>query len=229
MTITLFQTSKSQEINTDSETPYIKVIGAAEQTIIPDEIYLTITIRERESGRDKISIIEQEGSLKNSLIKLSIPTENLTIADAKADYIRIKWTKRAVISQREYELKLGTAKQVSQVLEKLDSLKIENVDISKVSHSKILEYRKEVRIMAIKAGKEKADYLLNAIGHKTGKALLVEEVTVNSENDLQALNTRRAGNQSYGAYIDGVGKISTVIEFRKIKLKSIIYLKFEIE
>lgn len=49
-----------------------------------------------------------------------------------------------------------------KVFEKLDELKIVDAYISKVSHSKLEEFKKEVRVMAIKAAKEKANYLLTA-------------------------------------------------------------------
>ncbi|MFT6769786.1 MAG: hypothetical protein ACJAX8_002136, partial [Flavobacteriales bacterium] len=46
----------------------------------------------------------------------------------------------------------------------LDSLKIKNAFLSRVSHSEIETMTKEVEIEAIQNAKEKADYLLEAVG-----------------------------------------------------------------
>lgn len=229
--IFLTQISFGQTQTNIEQKPYIELTGHAEKKIVPDEIYLLITIKERESGRDRITIEQQEKDLRQALNELNIPLELLTVADAKADYIRVKWTKKDVISQSEYELKLSTAQQVADVFEKLDEMKIDNAYISKVSHSKIKEYRKEVEIEAIKNAKSKADYLLAAIGQQTGTALVINERSSNSENDyingIQVRGTRVLSGIMYGA--PSQDKLKGTIAFRKIKLETAIYVKFEIK
>jgi uncharacterized protein YggE len=148
----------------DNEIPHIEVTGKAERIIVPDEIYLSITIKERESGRDQITIEQQESDVKAALTRLNIPLESLTISDATADYVRVKWNRKDVVSQSEYELKLVEAQQVADVMGQLDSLKIKNAFLSRVSHSEIETMTKEVEIEAIQNAKEKADYLLEAVG-----------------------------------------------------------------
>lgn len=214
----------------DEKKPYIEVIGIAEKEIIPDEIYIAITIRERLEGREKISIEKQERDLKSALTSLGISLDNLSLSDANANYIRVNWTKKDVIAKSEYLLKVETANLLGKVFEKLDELKILDANISKVSHSKILEFKKEVRIMAIKSAKEKADYLLEAIGEQRGKPLKVYEDRPNAIQDDAYLNVR--GARAKSIFLDGL-KLSdsdnTIIQFEKIKLKSSIYVKFEIK
>jgi len=210
---------------------YIEVTGHAEKKIVPDEIYLSITIKERESGKDKITVEQQEKDLKQALTDLNIPLELLTVADAQADYIRVKWSKKDVISQSEYELKLSTAQQVADIFEKLDEMKIDNAFISKVSHSKIKEYRKDVEIEAIKNAKSKADYLLTAIGQETGTALIVTERSSNS-NDYYIDGVKMRGARASNGIryeVPSYDKLKGKIDFRKIKLETTIYVKFEIK
>ena len=133
--ILLTQISFGQNQTRIEQNPYMEVTGHAERKIVPDEIYISITIRERESGKDKITVEQQENDLKQALKDLNIPLELLTVADVQADYIRVKWTKKDVISQSEYELKLSTAKQVAEIFEKIDDLKIDYAYITRVSHS----------------------------------------------------------------------------------------------
>lgn len=219
-----------QEQKTTEQKPYIEVTGYAEKKIVPDEIYLSITIKERESGRDKVTLEQQEKDLKKAISDLNIPIENLTVADAQADYIIIKWKKSNVISQSEYELKLATAQQVADVFDKLDELKIDNAFISKVSHSKIREFRQEVETEAIKAAKSKADYLLQAIGQQTGSALIIYEKTSNDDVFFIDGVQVRGSIDSVETYsIPGQNDKLGVIEFRKIKLEVTFYVKFEID
>ncbi len=226
-TSTVFGQTK---INTEPERPFIEVTGTAELEIIPDEIYIAITIRERQDGKEKITIEKQEIDLKRALQSIGIPLENLSLSDANADYVRVSWTKKDVITKTEYILKVGDALTVGKVFEKLDELKIVDAYISHVSHSKIEEYKKEVRIMAIKAAKDKADYLLLAIGEQTGKPLKVYETNTNIDQSLLNVRGARGGKTEY--YIDGYKSSSDkneIIEFQKIKLQAAIYVKFEIK
>lgn len=213
--------------------PYIEVTGHAEKKIVPDEIYVSITIKERESGRDKISLEQQEKELKNALLSLNIPLDNLSVSDEQSDYVRVNWVKKDVVSQSKYELKLSTAQQVADVFEKLDELKIENAYISRVSHSKIKELKKEVEIEAIKAAKSKADYLLDAIGQETGSALIINERTSSGNNyyiDGIKINMARVRSLNEVKYVKSGQDISQgTIEFKKIKLETTIYVKFEIK
>lgn len=215
----------------ESEKPNIEVTGTAEKEIIPDEIYIAITLKERQVGKDKVSIEKQETDLKAALVSLNIPLENLSLSDANANYIKVKWTKKDVITKNEFLLKVKDALTVGKVFEKLDELKIEDAYISRVSHSQLEEFKKEVRIMAISAAKDKADYLLAAIGETTGKALLVYEQSPNYRIEEAMVNTRGSRSESSILYLEEDKLLSSnqVIQFQKIKLQASIYVRFEIQ
>ncbi len=218
----------------DNQPPFIEVTGAAEMEVIPDEIYIAITIREDDEGRVKRSVEEQEKDLKNAIIELGISLENLELTDANANYIHVKWKKKKAISRTDYRLKVSSAEEVVGVFEKLDELKIKSGRIVKVSHSKIKEFEKEIRVKAIKNAKEKADYLLEAIGQRTGKAQVVNENNfVNSFRENNS-NIRRSVGDAVEFYVEGLsgyqhGKFKSSIQFQKIKLKASVFVKFGIE
>ena len=217
---------------TKEEKSYIEVTGMAEKEIIPNEIYIAITIRERHEGKEKISIEKQEADLKEALKSIDVSLDNLFLSDANANYVRVKWTKKDVITKAEYILKVESALKVAKVFKKLDELKIVDAYISKVSHSKIIEFKKEVRIMAIKAAKEKADYLLEAIGEQRGNALKVYEVNSNYRQNNITANMISSGNENPNAYFGGMEMKSSdkaIVQFKKIKLQASIYVKFEIK
>jgi len=216
--------------NVPAENPYIEVTGTAEKEIIPDEIYISIAIRERPSGRDEITVEEQEEQLKIALKKIGVSTDKLYLSDANADYINVRWSKKEVVSETNYLLMVDSAATVGRVFEKLDELKIDDAYISKVSHSKIREFKKEVHIMAIKAAKDKADYLLAAIGEKTGKALVVKE-TYESVRDDRYSNVQIQDLEviQFSMVNSQESKKKVLLQFKKIKLQASIYAKFEIE
>lgn len=207
------------------EIPYIEVNGTAEKEITPDRLYLGILIQERVSGKDKVSIQEQEEKMKKGLSKAGISLENLYLADANADYTRSRWKSAEVISRKQFELRLSTADEVSRAFKVLDEIEITDAWISKIDHSKLEEFKKELRIEAIKTAKSKSDYLLTAIGQQTGKALIVRE------NDYgYQMPMYRNKNMEMAAMADTGGMAeSESPDFRKIKLTSSVYVKFEIK
>ncbi len=233
LTLLITSFNLTGQINTEIETKdsYIEVTGMAEKEIVPDEIYISITIRERIENKEKITIEKQETDLKEALKSLEISLENFSLSDANANYVRIKWTKKDVIAKSEYLLKVENAMTVGKVFQKLDKLKIVDAHISKVSHSKILDFKKEVKILAIKAAKQKADYLLNAIGEQTGKALKVNEVNSNYIKNDSYLNVRSDKNKGrFSSFeLDDNISISDILQFQKIKLQASIYVKFKIK
>jgi hypothetical protein len=146
------------------------------------------------------------------------------LAGADADLVRIEWRKKGVITQKQYSLKLGNANILGQVFTELDKLEITDAYVSHVQHSKIDSLRKVVKIMAIKAAKNKADYLLAAIGEKTGKALIVRENDGAYTQVMYSLPNIRMDKvgENEGTYNDP-------IDFKKITVESSIYVKFGIQ
>lgn len=214
-------TTKPQEL------PYIEVTGTAEKEVIPDEIYISIVIREKYENRVKVTIENQEENLKAAILSIGIDGTNLSLSDANADYVKVKWQRKDVLTKKDFLLKVTNATSVGQVFQKLDELQINDAYISKVSHSKIDSLRKVVKILAIKAAKEKADYLLNEIGEQTGKPLIVTEGTIT--NNLPQLNANMVANTFSGVDSRYAPSPKFEIEFQKIKLSASIYVKFAIK
>jgi uncharacterized protein YggE len=208
------------------EKPYIEVTGTAETEVIPDEIFVRIVVRERSVNKKSITVSEQEEKLKAALKNLKIDLKNLSLADANADFVRVDWRKKGVITQKTYSLKLGNANILGLVFQELDNLEITDAIVSHVQHSKIDSLRKEVKIKAIKAAKSKADYLLNAIGEKTGKALIVRENDVQYQPTWAMANVRTL---QYKSLDNENSEPEESIDFKKIKVESSIYVKFGIQ
>lgn len=209
------------------DVPYIEVNGTAEKEIIPDEIFIDITIRERYNNKTKVSIEEQEEKLKKAVKSLGIDLSNLFLADANADYVKISWQKKDVLTKKEYTLKVTNATTVGQVFQELEKLEITDAYISRVHHSQMDQLKKEVKIMAIKSAKEKADYLLLAIGEEVGKPLIIRENEYVPYMNVNTVNRYRNEGELYESSVSKFE--SHPIEFQKIKIQTSIYVKFSIK
>ena len=120
---------------------------------------------------------------------------------------------------------------VSKVYERLDKINAHDAYISKLNHTKILEYTKENRIKAIKAAKDKVDYLAAAIGNQIGGPIQITETVNSVENNPYGNHNyySRSSNavQSYGG-VDNIESAGDEISFKKIKIKASFLVKYEI-
>lgn len=215
----------------DIKKPFIEATGSSETEIVPDEIYITITLQERQDGKDKLTVEKQEEDLKQNLKDIGIDISNLSLNTANADFRKIKSFKKDVVTSKSYILKVGNADMVSKVYERLDKINAHDAYISKLNHSKILEYTKENRIKAIKAAKDKVEYLVAAIGNQLGGPIQITETLNSVENNPYGNHYNyRTSNavQSYGGSMESSESVGEEISFKKIKIKASFLVKYEI-
>jgi uncharacterized protein YggE len=82
--------------------------------------------------------------------------------------------------------------------------------------------KKDIRIMAVKAARQKADYLLGALGEQTGKVLVVTD----SPDPVQPYYPMP---RVMAMAQDAVPSADDELQFQKIKLSASIYVKFAIK
>lgn len=210
------------------EKDIIEVTGKAEKEITPDEIYVRILLQEKNESREKITIEQQEEKLRTAVANAGIDIKNLSVSDVNADYMKVRWKTKDVMTQKAYILKTSTPQQLRKLFTELNKMEVKDAGIDHVSHSKIDSLTKTVRIMAIKAAKDKAAYLLTAINEKLGSCLVVKE-----EPASIYINTANISNNSYSNYSGGrlaaFESTPDDIGFQKIKIDYSIYCKFEIK
>ncbi len=223
----VFVTTISFSQNKNQEKSFIEVVGTSEKEIIPNEIYVDIFLKERMEKGNKLKLEILENQLKKELKNIGISENNLFISDINSVLSKTGWFTKEVLSTAKYTLKVEDSKKLKQFFDCLDELKITNVNITKATHSNITELRKQNRIAAIKAAKEKANYLLNAIDEKVGKPIKIKETDTNNNNFVFANNV-----QVYGYKSGNVSKFKrnkSIVQFEKITIQTSIYVKFEIE
>ncbi len=180
--LTFFKIEAQNVSTTVNSIPFIEVVGNAKKEIDPNQIFVSITLSEKSIDNKKYSIEAQEEKLQQLLKKCNIDWSNLTLSDFNSKIIRDKKNEIGFKQSKEFILLLKSADEVSKIFKELFDANIKEADVVSVQHTNILEYVKEVRIEAIKSAKEKAQYLLEAIGNKIDQPMEVIEQNRNSDD-----------------------------------------------
>ncbi|MBQ5654272.1 MAG: SIMPL domain-containing protein [Alistipes sp.] len=203
---------------------YIEVNGVAEKEIAPNEIYLSITINERDS-KGKISIDEQQRDMVAVLKKLGVkPAEQLKMLDLTSSYFK----RGNALAKAQYELKLTSAVEVARVWRALDELGISQVTVQKVSHTDIETLKAEVRADAMRAARDNARALAEAIDQKAGKCFWIADYSSPVRTTYAVANMKARGvmeeSVSFDAMVEEEG-----LEFQTINLQHRVQAKFVLE
>ena len=158
----------------------IEVTGSAEQEVLPDEIFVTVSLREYFKDKDnknKIDIMVLEKQLQKAVEEAGIPKENFTIGTING-YREWRGKKKppTFLESKSYILKVPNLYKVDGIISKVDDKGIAYTNIDRYEFSKIEQLRKEIKIKALQAAKEKAKYLLEGIGEQIGEALDIIEI-----------------------------------------------------
>lgn len=202
-----------QTTNNDSK-PYIEVVGTAQTEVVPDRIYLSILLSEKTENNNDFSIQIQEEQLKKLVRTNDIENKYLYLSEATSEVIRDKKKEKGIKLTREYILILKNADKVTKVFQELTDLNIKEVSVKKTEYSEIEKIQKEVRENAIKVAKEKAEYLLSAIGEKIGKPLEIKEIEDKFSTKSNSIVEATDDEQS--------------TSFEKIVVKFSYYIKYSI-
>jgi len=211
----------------------IVVTGSSEMEVDPDEIYVNFVLREyQNSKKEKVGIetIKKEfleACSKSGILKEHIRVDGMA-GNAYSDwYIRKKKQEPDFIANITYVIKFSSTKMIDDLIPRLNDNAVLNMYISKMDHSKMETFRKDVKIKATQAAKEKALYLSQSIGEKLGGALLIEEIDQGTPYPLmmKASNMAMMEMQSDGAAYGG----DTSMPFEKIKIRFETRAEFELE
>jgi uncharacterized protein len=197
---------------------FIEVNGSAEISLKPDEVEFEVNLTEYNALKD-ISEIEKEfyEVLENNGVSVkSLTADNGgAFAYSYSYYYWWHWwyyyrnyTDRKVI---RFTVKENT--DILKLLKDLDKKKwLSNLTIVSSKSTDILKYRKQVKIEAMKAAKEKATYLLESIGEKLDgiiSVVEVPEVSNTNTNNYPNYYDRYNGYLGYGSINGGYRQQST--------------------
>jgi uncharacterized protein YggE len=236
----LFTLSKAQQ-PVSSSNPFPKTItvtGSAEMEVIPDEIIVQVDLREYEKkGQAKTDIETIKTEFLNNCRNIGIADSAISIASYQG-YSGYQWWKRKkknndLLAAISYQVKLKSSYQVDKLVDVLNDEATQNFQVINTTHSNIREYRKQLKIQAVKLAKEKGIYLAEAIDEKIGEAVSIEEpadVSVYYYNVLknQYYEQAKMGNAAYRSDFS-VNRPEEGIDFKKMKLKFDVKIVFALK
>lgn len=217
---------------TETEKRVIEVSGSAETLITPNEFTFKVTILERMEKKEKLTIETQEASLRSELSRIGLdPAKDLSVFDISSRYIPQKKV-RDVLGSKDYSLKVRDISKIAPLIELVDRLNISKLDLIDTTHSELTRFRRETKMEAIKAAKEKAIYLLGAIGERPGKPVFIKELDEETARlTLSGVNSN--SSNTFRSNITGLTYSSSDsgsdLSFEQIKMRFVILAKFEIE
>jgi uncharacterized protein len=206
----------------------ISVTGSAEMEVIPDEIYVQVDLREyKKKGEEKTDIDKIKADFLASCKMIGIADSNISIASFDGYNMTNIWRRRKrdpdLMASITYQLKFSNTKLIDDLVNKLDDEATNNFRITRTSHSKIVEYRRQLKIMAVKAAREKAIYLSESVNEQVGAAITITEPEESSTSDV--LSGRYQNVRSQAILSNSLAKTDAYsindngVDYRKIKLR----------
>lgn len=215
--------AQSPVVNVNPYPKTITVNGSAEMEIVPDEIFVQVELKEYEKkGSGKVDLEKIKSEFLEKVRSVGIPDSLVSIAsyDGYTDYYwhRKQLKKRNdLLASIAYQIKFTNSSKIDELVNKLDDEATQNFMVVKTSHSKMQEFRKQLKISAVKAAKEKAQYLAAAVDEQVGTAVSINEIP---EQSFEPIPVYRS-SQAYlsNAKMDGIGGVAAGVDFKKIKLR----------
>jgi len=200
----------------------IEVTGSAEQEVTPDLIYISISLKEYLNGKNKVEISELEHQLEKAVADAGIPKTDFTISNVSAS--NYNWQKKKnpdFLASKQYQIKFHDLNSYNRILSEVDPKGIEYTNIDRYDYSKITELKRDLKIKALLAARDKATYLLTSIGEKLGSALDIQEI----DNESFPQPMMRANVMTFAKAAD---QATSDIDVKQIKLNYQVRAVFEI-
>ena len=199
---------------------YIEVTGSSEIEVVPDEIHFLIQIKEYWQEefvpKSKVPLEWIEKDLRRVLSRAGISDEAIRVQEI-GDYWRQKG--KEFLIGKQLDIRLTDFEQINTIIKKVDTRGIESMRIGELKHKDLPNYRKQGKIEALKAAREKASYLVEAMGQKLGEAIRIVEPASSYVSPYTLFQAQ--SNVSMGS--------AATEQYRVIKLRYEMTARFAIE
>ncbi len=212
--------------NMEATDRYIEVTGVSETEIIPDEIHFVIEMKEfwteefegkePKDFKNKVSMSEIEARLRSQLSELGI-ADNAVRVEEIGNFMRDEGRQFGV--SKRFDITLDDFSLIDKISDVVDKRAVVYMGIGALENSKMGEYRKEGKIAALRAARDKAAYMAETLGVKIGEVLHIIEP--DDGMGFEMLSSRMANVVS-----DNAGGYDN---FRTIRLQCTMKVRFAIE
>ena len=210
--------------------PYIEVSATADTLVVPDRIYVSITLNEADS-KNKKSVEEQEKQLETILKKLKINTDkDLSVLGYSSDFKKYFLKGQNILKTKKYSLLVRDAYTLGNVIISLEEAGISNTEVEKVEYSKYKELLLELKSEAVKRSRITADKLVKPLNQKAGKALYISDTNYGGIEDYEYAIVRDLALQEIEYKKEGASEeFLRKLDFQKIKFSTTVYVKYQLD
>ena len=209
--------------------PYIEVSASVDTLVVPDRIYVSITLNEADS-KNKKSVEEQEKQLETILKKLKINTDkDLSVLGYSSDFKKYFLKGQSILKTKKFSLLVRNAYTLGNVLISLEEAGISNTEVEKVEYSKSKELLLELKSEAVKRSRIIAQKLVKPLNQKAGKAL---HIYANGSQDMygeELMVFQRGGVPGGASKIYASEEFLRKLDFQKIKFSTTVYVKYQLD
>lgn len=230
----LFLTFFSVASFAQERNPYprtITVSGSAEMEMTPDEIYVQVHLKEYEKkGGGKVSIDKIRQDFLTAVRTLGLPDSAITVSRYDANNFNPWWRKKnkkdELYASITYQVILRNTAQTDRLVDLLDDNATQNFYISRTTHSKLEDFKRNLKIQAVKAAKEKAQYLAGAVNETVGVAVTINEP---GEYYQPYYNNMSGARMMKAEAAQDAAPDQPQADFKKMKLRYDVTVVFELK
>jgi uncharacterized protein YggE len=176
----IFAQSTNHKFN---ELRTIEVVGSASTSLPPNIIVINFVVKEYTSNAVTVSIEATEDNILKTLKTIGVPSSNLSIMNIYGyTGFSMGETGGRYEERRMYSLRFKDVAEVAQFKERINPYALESFNIVSAEHDDLTGQMYELKERAIKAGKDKACFLLKSLGEECGRVLHIVEVSKNITN-----------------------------------------------
>jgi uncharacterized protein YggE len=199
LTIFLFSIAAFSQTVDVSKAPTIEVIGTAEINVVPDEVSISLNISK--TNRDLSAAKSQNDEGVTAILGIT-RRFGIDPKDVKTDFIIVKEkNERRKIPNTDDEyrdvfigytvsktvvVKLRDIKRFEEFFSEVVKAGVSQIGNVTYSTSQLRKYKDEARAMAVRAAREKAAALTRELGQTIGKAVSIEEESVDGFRSVNA-------------------------------------------
>lgn len=157
----------NNEVKKEEENKTIEVIGSSEMLVQPDQLLLNITLNLPSKSK-------KEKEFLNTLKRHGITEDKISLKGIdNYNWNYYYYNRRQGLN---YSILVDSSVNSKNLMDDLKQSWVTNIRIAQTKHTKIEEHLKRVKISAIKSAKEKATYLLKAVGEDLGSVISITEI-----------------------------------------------------
>ena len=221
--------ANAQVIDNTIKQRTINVTGSAQLQITPDEIYVQVGLREyNKKNGDKVDIETIRNQFLTAAKSMNIADTDVVLQGYSGWDGNYWWYQKNKKKNPDmkagvtYEVKVKSVDDMDKLVDKLDDEATQNFYLSRTSHSNMDSIKKQLKIQAVKAAKDKATYLAAALGENVGQALII-----NDPNEIGDYPRPLYANAMVKAEADQSAPMN--VDFKKIKIQYDVNVIFELK